>query len=315
MASVVIFAPLPVLSVTVEEHEESPDVHIHAAGQGIWQARMLRALGVEVTLCAALGGETGDVLRGLIEKEGIELLAVESSAHNGTYIHDRRGGDRSDVVESVGGRVFRHDLDELYGLTLRAGMDAGTVILSGTANENIVPAEVYRRLAADLNTVGAQVIADLSGQRMTEALAGGLDVLKVADDELEADGRSATINAPDLVEAMHQLVTEGARHVIVTRADQPALLLSDAEISEVIVPALEVMDSHGAGDSLTAGVASVMAVGGDIKDAVTLGSAAGALNVTRHGLGSGNRETVHRLRQLVKVQRMDQGAAAASTEQ
>lgn len=305
MGHVVVFAPSPVLSVTVEEQNGDPEIHVHAAGQGIWQARMLRALGTDVTMCSVVAGESGDLLRHLIGGEGIELLAVDGSAHNGAYVHDRRGGERAEVAESGGDLIARHDLDELYGITLRAGMDAGTVILSGAVREDIVPADMYRRLASDLNTVGAQVIADLSGERLTKALAGGLTVVKAADDELEADGRAETIDAADLVAAMRQLVDDGAAHAVVTRADEPTLLLADGDVSEVNMPNLEVVDTRGGGDSLTAGIAAALADGAGIQDAVTLASAAGALNVTRHGLGSGNRETVHKLQQLVTIRTMD----------
>ena len=302
MGQVVVFAPSPVVSVTVEDHDGGdPEIHIHAAGQGIWQARMLRTLGMDVIMCCVLAGETGDLLRHMIEGEGIELRAVDGGADNGAYIHDRRGDERATVAESGGDRLSRHDLDELYGITLSAGMDAGTVILSGATSEDLVPTDIYRRLAADLGAVGSRVLVDLSGERLAQSLVGGVTVVKVADDELTDDDRAPSSKAEDVVKAMHALVDEGAEHVIVTRAEEPALMLTDGEVSEVVLPSLEVMDHHGAGDSLTAGVAAALADGATFTEGVTLGSAAGALNVTRHGLGSGNRDTVHKLRRLVEV--------------
>ena len=38
---------------------------------------------------------------------------------------------------------------------------------------------------------------------------------------------------------------------------------------------------------------------------VALGAAAGALNVTRHGLGTGDPQTIAKLRELVKVRTID----------
>lgn len=301
MGNVVVFAPSPVLSVTVEDQDGTDAVHVHAAGQGVWQTRMLRALGAEVTMCSVLAGETGGLLKYLLEDEGIRILTVDGSARSGAYIHDRRGGERVAIAESGGEPLARHDLDRLYGITLKAGMEAGTVILSGAASEHVVTADVYRRLASDLNTVGCRVIADLSGDRLSAALAGGLTVVKVADDELESDGRVKSTDTDELISAMHQLASEGADNVVVTRAEEPSLLLADGKVSEIHMPSLEVVDHHGAGDSLTAGVAATLADGGSITDAVTLGAAAGALNVTRHGLGSGDAEAVQKLRELVEL--------------
>jgi 1-phosphofructokinase len=59
--TVVIFAPLPIITVTIEDRGGDPDVHVHAGGQGVWQSRMISSLGVPVVLCSALGGETGNV--------------------------------------------------------------------------------------------------------------------------------------------------------------------------------------------------------------------------------------------------------------
>jgi hypothetical protein len=58
-ASVMIFAPAPLLTVTVEQPADEVELHIHPGGQRIWQARMITALDVSVTLCGCAGGEVG----------------------------------------------------------------------------------------------------------------------------------------------------------------------------------------------------------------------------------------------------------------
>ncbi|GAA5116785.1 1-phosphofructokinase family hexose kinase [Pseudonocardia adelaidensis] len=93
--TVVVFAPSPLLTVTLEERAGRPDIHVHAGGQGVWQARMISAFDVPVVLCAALGGEPGDVLAHLLPGEGVQLRAVRVQARNGGYVHDRRTGSRS----------------------------------------------------------------------------------------------------------------------------------------------------------------------------------------------------------------------------
>lgn len=301
MGSVVIFAPSPGLTVTVEDVEGTPDIHLHAGGQGVWQARMLTALGASVTMCAVFAGETGSVVRHLISDEGVKVLGVEGQGSSGAYIHDRRDGEREVVAENEGEKLTRHELDELYGLTLQAGMEAGTVILSGAVREDAVPDDVYRRLAADLGTAGCRVITDLTGDRLTAALAGGLSVVKIADDELTDSGRASSDEPAAIIEAMRTLHDEGAGTVIVTRAHLPSLMLHEDTVSEIRVPQMQSVDTHGAGDSLTAGVAATLAAGGSMREAVVLGTAAGALNVTRHGLGTGEEGAIRNLTKLVTV--------------
>ncbi|SDT72903.1 1-phosphofructokinase family hexose kinase [Jiangella sp. DSM 45060] len=318
-SDVALFAPSPVLTLTIEDQAGRPDIHVHAGGQGVWQARMLVTLGVSVTMCCVLAGETGTVLRHLIEDEGVTVKAVEGAGRNGAYIHDRRGGERVEVAEAPSDPLTRHDLDELYGLTLSAALDAGAVLLSGPSDHpaagDALPADAYRRLAADLRAVGKPVVADLAGDRLAAVLESGLTVVKVSHEELLADGRAASDDQEALVRAMHDVHDQGARYVIVTRADDPLLVLADDVVRIVRMPRLQSADTHGAGDSLTAGVTATLARGGGIEDAVRLGAAAGMLNVTRHGLGTGDAEAVVKLRDLVEVERLAPGGHAATAPQ
>ena len=233
MSEVVIFAPSPVLTVTVEDHPDGPDVHLHAGGQGVWQARMLLRMGAKVAMCCVLSGESGRMLRHLLDDEGIRVVAVERSGRGGAYIHDRRGGERVRLVEMGGDPITRHDLDELYGITLREGLDAGIVILSGPASDNALPSDVYRRLAADLRRGGRRVIVDLAGDRLTAALAGGVTVVKVSDDELLVDHRISTNTTDHVMTAMRAMNKEGASIVIVSRAHQSLLVLADQQLTRL----------------------------------------------------------------------------------
>ncbi|MFB8385607.1 1-phosphofructokinase family hexose kinase [Microbacterium sp. NPDC055910] len=312
MRDVTIFAPVPILTVTVEGQSDGPEVHIHAGGQGVWQARMLRRLGVDVTMCCVLSGETGTVLRHLLEDEGISVAAVERSGRGAAYLHDRRDGERTVVAQEDGDPLGRHELDELYGVVLREalGERSRLVILSGPAGEEALPPETYRRLAADLRAGGATVVVDLAGDRLEAALEGGVDVLKVSHEELRDDGLIDEASPHEIMAAMRRLRDTGAATVIVTRAEEPALFLDAGGFLEIRPPQFEIADTHGAGDSLTAGTVAGIARGEAPRDAVILGAAAGALNVTRHGLGTGDPDAIIELRQDVVVTPLADDAAA-----
>ncbi|WP_395641047.1 PfkB family carbohydrate kinase [Pseudolysinimonas sp.] len=310
MTDVVIFAPSPVLQITVEEHADDGDVHVHAGGQGVWQARMLQSLGCDVQLCSALSGETGRVLGFLLHEEGIPVVGFPREARGGVFVTDRRGGEKVPIIESGGDDLSRHEQDELYGLTLRTGLDARLVILSGPHGDGVLPADFYRRLAADLRTGGVRVVVDLAGERLDAALAGGVAVAKVSDQELLDDGRIASKkDVRQVVEAMRALRDAGADVVVVTRAEESALLLERDDVHEIVAPQMEVVDSAGAGDSFVGAFCAVLARGGSVTDAALLGAAAGAQNVTRHGLGTGEAATIERLRELVEIRPLAEGAA------
>ena len=295
---VCVFAPAPLLTVTIEQtpdEQHSDEVHLHAGGQGLWIARLVAELGVDVVLCGSFGGETGRVARNLIREEGVEVRGIESSGSNGAYVHDRRSGERVETASMPADALTRHELDELYGIALVEAFDATVTVLGGPAGAPVVPAATYRRLARDVRSHGGTVIADLSGDPLRCALQGGVDVLKVSAEELERDGRIGTTDIDALVAGMRGLADDGARDVILTRAEEPALALVSGDIITVEPPRLEAADHRGAGDSLTAGVATTLARGGGLIEGLRLGAAAGALNVTRRGLATGSRREIERL--------------------
>lgn len=298
---VVVFAPAPLLTITIEAGPENGEVHLHAGGQGVWQARMVAALGVPVTLCATFGGETGRVARALLEDEGFDLVAVERADDAAAYVHDRRDGERTTLVETDDPPLSRHELDELYAVTLREAMESAVVLLSGPAGDEVLPAETYRRLASDLRSLDCLVMADLAGERLTQALAGGIDVVKVSHEELLGDGRIDDDTEAHIVEAMHQLRREGAASVVVSRASKGMLTLIGDVPRRVRAPDMQVVDTKGAGDSLTAAIAATLARGETLERAVVVGAAAGALNVTRHGLGTGDAGAILKLSERVTV--------------
>ncbi len=299
-----IFAPSPQLTVTIEDLDGAPDVHLHAGGQGFWQARMITALGAPVTLCCALGGETGEVLRHLLAEADIEVRARDVAARNGAYVHDRRDGDRSELGEMCPEPVSRPEMDDLYELTVVAGMAAGVAVLSGSvdqATEEVVPVSVYERLTGDLVRNGTKVVVDLAGARLSAALSGVPTVVKISHEELLEDGLAKSDDVRELAKAARKIVKSGVELVVVSRAAEPTLAVRADDELLVAAPELDPVDTRGGGDSMTTGIAAALAHGEDIETALRLGAAAGALNVTRHGLGTGSGDAVRALAERVEL--------------
>jgi 1-phosphofructokinase len=308
-----VFVPAPRLTLTIELLGDAPDLHLHPGGQGVWQARMLRAMDVHVVMCAVFGGETGDVVRGLLTEGDIEVRAVQGESRSGAYVHDRRSGERVDIVDMPGEPLTRHEADELYSLALAEGLRAGVCLLGGPGHPPVLEPAVYRRLASDLTGNGCAVIADLRGEHLGAAAAGGARVLKVSHEELVDDGDARSDALDDLVGAARRLRGEGVETVIVTRAERPALAVIGDEMFEVVTPRLEIADPKGAGDSLTGAMVAGLAGDESIHDAIRTGAAAGALNVTRRGLGSGQRDAIMELRQRVVLRPLRPGGTSTGT--
>jgi 1-phosphofructokinase len=304
---VAVFSPNPMLSVTLEAltAEGGDDIHLHAAGQGVWVARMAAELGAEPVLCGFIGGEVGSVLRPLLEAMPIELRLVETAEASGAYVHDRRSGERVPIGQSAAMPPSRHEVDDLFSVTVAAALDCELLAVCGPYPEEGVPLEIYSGLVADVKANGVPVIVDLSSPRLDRALEGKPDLVKINDWQI-AGFVSGPVDGEERMRAAMERVREaGADSVIVTRAGDPALALRDGRFWEVTPPKFERGSREGCGDSMMGALAAAIAAGRDWEDVLRLSAAAGAANFLRHGLGTGARSVVEELAPRVQLRQLD----------
>lgn len=303
--TVTVFAPVLYLTVTVERNSNGEDeVHIHPGGQGFWIARMLKHLDERPLLCGPLGGEPGRVFLGLLGQFGMDVSAVTISHSSQTIIQDRRTGDRTLIAEPPAIHLERHEVDDVYGRFLDRALASSVCVITGQS-QPIFPAETYRRLGHDLASAEVEVVADLHGPELDAFLEGGpIDVLKVSDEDLASGGEleSADVAEDVALEALDRLVEAGARSVVLSRQQNPALARKGEDVYVASAPKLEPADHRGAGDSMTAGLTAGLRRRLDFVEMLRLGCAAGAANVTRHGLGSAEENLIPGLMERVEVE-------------
>jgi len=304
---VAIFSPNPMVSIAIESFsaEGGDDIHIHPAGQGVWIARMAAELGAEPVLCGFIGGEVGTVLRPLLEELPIELRLVETAEASGAYIHDRREGERKPLSQSAALPASRHEVDELFSVTVAAALDCDLLAVCGPYPDNTVPLEIYGGLVADVKANGVPAIVDLSSPRLDSALEGKPDLVKINDWQIAGFVSDAVDTEERMRAAMERVRDAGAASVIVTRAGEPALALRDGKFTELTPPKFERGAREGCGDSMMGALAATIAAGREWGEVLRLSAAAGATNFLRHGLGTGSREVVEELAPRVQLRELD----------
>lgn len=307
-----VVAPTSILMVEIELPEDAgeeegtrAEVHVHRGGQGLWVATMARALDARVTVCGPFGGETGAILTQIARDDGLEVTAVEYAAGSPALVHDRRSGEREEIASMTAPPLRRHETDELFGAALVAGTEADVCVLAGAQPAEVLAPDFFGRLAHDLRVGGTTLVADLSGEAALQVAEQGAAVLKMAHDEVIDAGLAREDSVPELRFAGRELNTQGVETVVISRADQPALVVREDGAWLVRTPTLSSVDHRGAGDSMTAGIAVGLGRGLPVLDAVRLGAAAGALNVTRRGLGTGSRDQIERFSDQVQIEEVD----------
>jgi 1-phosphofructokinase len=314
-AMVAVFIPALLLSIEIHDFEGRADVHLHAGGQGYWVCRMIRALGGAALPCAPIGGEPGIALEAIVRADGFAVDLVATGTPNGTVVEDRRGSDRRVLATTPIPTLGRHEIDELYSAVIGQSVKAGVCVIAGAQLAAAIPDDTYRRLVADLRENGVFVIADLSGPQLDAVLCGGVDIIKLSHEELLEGGWSGSDSVRGVVDGIRRLQLAGADGVVVSRGERSTVCGFGDEFLEVRPPSLEVVDGRGGGDSMTAALAVGVARGCDLTTAVRLAAAAGALNVSRHGLGTGRRGTIDELATIVDVRPVGQNGRGASLEE
>lgn len=301
-AAVTIFGPNPLLAIDIEPSGSGDAIHLHAAGQGVWVARIAAALGAHPVLCGFLGGEPGVVLRPLLEALPGEQRLVPTARDTGSYIMDRRTGPYTPVARALSGGPSRHELDDLLATTLAASLESGLLLLCNPLPGDAIGPDFYHRLVADVRPHGVRVFADLSSPRLDAALDAGVDLVKINDWEL-AEFVCGPVGRPEeLAAAAAAVQARGAGMVVITRGEGSSMVFRGEDVWELTSPAFTDGFREGCGDTMLGAIAAVECQGGDWREALAVGAAAGAANFLRRGIGTADPATIGELRKLVTLQ-------------
>jgi 1-phosphofructokinase len=303
--TVAVFAPHPLLTVTLER--EGPDregVHFAAGGQGVWVARTAGELGTAPALCSFIGGESGDLLRGLLDRLPGERCLVPTATASGCYVIDRRSGELEVLSTALSDPPSRHELDDLFSRTCSEAIACGWLVVTNPFPADSLPLELYRDLVADVRANGCRALVDLSTPRLDLALEAEPDLVKLNDWEL-AEIVNGPVSGSALRTAAESLRERGARSVIVTRGEQPALVLHGDDAWWLESPRFARGFREGCGDAMLGGIVATWSAGASFEQSLLTGAAAGAANFLRHGIGGASREVIQELTELVTLEPVD----------
>lgn len=303
-AAVTILGPHPLLSIDLEARADRADeIHLHTAGQGVWVARIAAALGARPVLCGFIGGETGAVLRPLLEAGPAELRLVPSTTDSGCYVTDWRSGGLVPIAQATSAPPTRHELDDLVAATIASALQTGLLVLCNPYPGDALAPDVYERIVADVRPHGVRVLADLSSPRLEGAIRGGIELVKINDWELAQFVVGPVETWDEMARAARRIAEQGVDTVVITRGERSARVFRGDERWELEAPEFREGFREGCGDSMMGAVAAVLAQGGGWEEALATGAAAGAANFLRHGLGSADAATIRELAASVRLVR------------
>jgi ribokinase len=256
------------------------ELSTHNGGKGANQAAAAALLGASVTILGRVGDdEFGEPLVQALQEKGIDTSLVERASGKSTgaafitvtpdgenAITVAPGANRSltpDDVDAAAGaigeaQVFVAQMEIPVPSVLRAvevAAEQGTRALVNLAPTFEVPRELLEKL--DPLVVNEHEAAFLLGR--------------------EVDGVEGALSAAP------ELLSSGPRSAVITIGEDGAVLADGESVEHLPAPEVEVVDTTGAGDAFAGALATQLARGASLREAVAYAVRAGAAAVTKEG--------------------------------
>jgi tagatose 6-phosphate kinase len=221
-------------------------------GKGLNVARVLAALGHEVTVTGFAGGATGRVVREqLTQTPGVTdaLIPVTGATRRTIAVVDEQTGDTTQLNEP-GPMITPAEwsaFQERYEVLLAS---ASAVALCGSLPPG-VPVGAYAGLVRTAKAAEVPVLLDTSGEALRRGVAARPDIIKPNADEL-----AELTGSHEPLRATQDARRRGARAVVASLGTEGLLAVTPEGRWRATPPARVHGNPTGAGDSAVAGLLS-----------------------------------------------------------
>src|SRR5450830_874851 len=274
-------APTPVIAVKRSE------LMVGGAGN---VARNLVSLGTRCIFVGVVGND--DAGSALTEALGthplIDFHLVVDAARQTTrkvrFVSEHHSAHLLRADWEMASAVDAGSEDELIDHVIRAMSRAGAVVLSDYAKGALTP-RVIRAVIDAANKLGKPVVVDPKGRDYS--IYRGATLITPNRQEL-ADATHRAAQTDDQVAAAAAELGRmlGAKAVLVTRSEAGMTLVGEGAAIHVPAYPVRVRDVSGAGDTVVAVLAAMLAMQADFETAMRAANAAAAVVVGKRGTGT-----------------------------
>lgn len=267
-------------------------------GGGINVSRAIAKLGGTSTAIVLQGGPTGSLLLELLANEGIHTLAVPVRGYTRESINvfERKTTEQLRLI-LPGVPLAEEEWKDALHAVERVKPRPDYLVASGSVPPG-VPEDFFARLSRLCHDLGIALVVDTSGPPLTHALGPGTLFLKPNHNEIVTLAGDASSSPEDA--AKRVVARGGAKAIIVSLAEQGALLVTAEGVYRVSAPAVKPASKVGAGDSMVGATVLALARGWTLEEATRFGVAAGSAAVKTPGTELCRREDVEELYAAMK---------------
>lgn len=254
---------------------------IFTGGKGFNQATAAARLGAEVTLIGSVGADSfGEMLLIATENEHIDSRFVRKCTDTGTgvatIVVEPDGDNSIIVVPRANMALTTTDIDAAADCI----SDADVLLL-----QLETPIAASEHAAAIAKAHGTTVILNPApAQPLPDSLLASVDILTPNQSETEflsgmqVSNDEEARNAAEVLRA--RMVDTTTSAVVLTLGKQGALILTSRTSERIPAFSVDAVDTTGAGDAFCGALATALASGETLGEAIAFANAAGAVAVT-----------------------------------
>lgn len=253
---------------------------VFPGGKGANQAVTAARLGGDVIMAGKIGDDAyGKIFLQTLKREGIDTTLVEIDNNYATgvgFVTSEINGDNRIIV--VPGANLKYNKKELLKLK-NVLEDIEILIIQLEMDISVMERAVEMAKEKNIKVI----LNPAPGQELNDSLLKNVDYLTPNETELEILTGMKVNNLDDTIVASKILLSKGINNIIVTLGGNGALVVSQDTIEHIEGFNVLVRDTVAAGDAFNGALAVAITEGIELKKAVRLANATGALTVTKEG--------------------------------
>ena len=274
-----------------------------AGGKGINVARQLKCFGVDVLATGFLGGEVGEVIKKLLEKEGIRHEFVDAlvmTREGVTYLE--QDGTATAVFEPSE-HVSVKAVHELTGKVSSLAGKSTWVVCSGSSVGHESDDIFYESVLA-AHKAGIKSVLDSYGNALTLGLKAVPTMIKPNRQEFERTFGTVLNNENEVRRGLDKWRGAGIKYVLLTDGGNPVYAAADEGEWKVTVPSIQAVNPVGSGDSMVAGMLYGFTKGWDFERSLRFGVAAGTANASVWVVANSSYEDIMKFESMIQVHKL-----------
>jgi ribokinase len=256
------------------------ELSTHNGGKGANQAAAAALLGASVTFLGRVGDdEFGEPLVQALGEKGIDTSLVERASDASTgaaFITVTPDGENAITVAPGANRSLTpQEVDAASGAIGNA-----RVLVA----QMEIPVETVLRAVEVASERGTRALVNLAPTfEVPRGLLERLDPLVVNEHEAAFLLGSEVEGVDGALSAAPELLSLGPRSAVITIGEAGAVFADGESFEHILAPKVDVVDTTGAGDAFVGALATCLAGGASLEEAVAYAVRAGAAAVTREG--------------------------------